>query len=977
LSQSGLGNAIKSVPPVFDETRAQLQFDDLRGSAERLGIDRALDELLALPLVRKLLDAIMGSSPYLTQLILRDPARIIMFLENDPETSLSDLNATLMKNSGNAQTRDELMRALREYKSSIALLTALCDLADVWPVMKVTAVLSDCADLTLQYSVRFLLQEAASKGEYLPADDFDLVEASGYIVVAMGKHGAWELNYSSDIDLIVFYIAGKARLRDGVIEQTFFVRLTRALVKLMQESTADGYVFRTDLRLRPDPGATQVALSTEAAHGYYESFGQNWERAAMIKARAVAGDIAAGNMFLNELQPFVWRKYLDFATIADVHAMKRQIHTHKGFSKVAVGGHNIKLGRGGIREIEFFAQTQQLIAGGRQEDLRISETLKALDKLVERGWIEERARDELQAAYIFLRMVEHRLQMINDEQTQTLPGEGEGLLLMARFCGFGQVEDFEDEMLRHLNNVQGHYGALFEDVPALSGEFGNLVFTGDEDDPRTLKTLHEMGFENAPAAISIVRGWHFGRYRAMKSETVRSLLTEFQPALLGALGHTSDPDFALRSFDSFLSSIPAGVQLFSLLRSNPELLRLVADIMGTAPRLASIMSRQPRLLEAVLDPGFFGEIPSQSDLDALVEEELTRTSDYQDGLERVRIIGKEQSFLTGVRVLSGTVDAEEAGANYAAQARALIRGCHGLVEREVAQNHGEMLGSGFVVIAMGKLGGSEMSASSDVDLITVYDFDEAHAYSDGKRALHGNAYYARCTQRLISALTSPMAEGRLYEVDMRLRPSGNAGPVATRLASFDAYQRETAWTWEHMALTRAKVISGPPELRSRVEEVIRDVLMMAREPEKIVSDVREMRDRIALEKGSDDPWNIKQVRGGLIDLEFIAQYLQLVHGRSAPGVLQSNTFEAFQALKEAGVIDAAQAETLISATRLMHNLMQVLRLCIDGSFEASGAPEEMKTLLCRASNMPDFSRLHGSLKAIQVEVFELYEELVK
>ena len=926
--------------------------------------------------VAALLKTIFSSSPYLTRLMLNDPVRLVGFLQSDPEASLVILAETLERDAQAAGDRGGIMSALRCYKSSIALLSALCDIGEIWPVMKVTSVLSDAADRALQHSVHFLLAAAETRGDYFPAQADDPAYRSGYIVVAMGKHGAYELNYSSDIDLIIFFEAGRARLREGVVEQTFFVRLTRELVKFMQEPTADGYVFRTDLRLRPDPGATQIALSTNAAHDYYESFGQNWERAAMIKARIVAGDIEAGERFLRDLQPYIWRKYLDYAAIADVHAMKRQIHSHKGFGNVAVAGHNIKLGAGGIREVEFFVQTQQLIAGGRQDDLRISQTLKALSQLVERGWIEDRARDELSAAYEFLRMVEHRLQMINDEQTQELPKDGDGLLRMARFSGFKTTGAFEDALLKHLNNVEGHYGALFEGVPELGDGFGSLVFTGDEDDPETMETLRGMGFEDPKVVISTVRGWHFGRYASMKSPTARERLTEFQPALLDALGKTSDPDFALRSFDGFLGALPAGVQLFSLLRSNPNLLRLVADIMGTAPRLVRILARRRRLLEVVLDPGFFGVIPSEAHLDELVQSELDQIKDYQDGLEKVRIVGNEQAFVTGVRVLSGTINAEEAGASYAAQARALIRGCQGLVGREVAQNHGMMAGGGFAIIAMGKLGGDEMSASSDVDLITVYDFDEAAPYSDGGRSLHGNAYYARCTQRLISALSSPMAEGRLFEVDMRLRPSGNAGPVATRLESFEKYQREAAWTWEHMALTRARVISGPVELVERVEAVIDGVLRLRRDGQKIVRDVREMRARLETEKGSLDPWDIKQVRGGLIDLEFIAQYLQLMHAADHPSILKRNSFEVFQALKEADVLDERQAEILISATRLMHNLTQVLRLCLDDRFDSAKAPEELKALLCRAANMPDFTRLQGALMDAQAEVVGLYDELI-
>ncbi len=973
----GLGESFVGAPFVFDKGKADLQMDELVLLSEKAGIHDALQEVLTVPHVSQVVQAIFGASPYLTRLILKDPDRLLSFIRDDPEVTLGLLKSMLDEQTGAGAGRGGVMRALRQYKSSIALLTALGDLGGVWPVMKVTQVLSSAADFTLSAAIRFLFDAARESGDYLPHNDGDGAGNSGYFIIAMGKHGACELNYSSDIDLIVFYEAGRARLREGLGEQAFFIRLTRDLVKLMQEPTEGGYVFRMDLRLRPDPGATQVALSTDAAHHYYENFGQNWERAAMIKARVVAGDVNAGEKFLSELEHFVWRKYLDYASIADIHAMKRQIHAHKGFGELAVAGHNIKVGRGGIREIEFFAQTQQLIAGGRQDDLRVRGTLEALVKLVERNWIEEPARVEIEAAYLFLRMVEHRLQMLHDEQTQLLPKDEEGLLCLARFCGFETFGDFEAALRNHLISVQSHYGALFENVPELSLEQGNLVFTGGDDDPQTIETLGAMGFKDPPRAISIVRGWHFGRYPAMKSETARERLTEFQPVLLDALGKTSDPDFALRAFDDFLSALPAGVQLFSLLRSNTSLLRLVADIMGTAPRLARIMTRRRSLLEAVLDPGFFGAIPSEGDIDDLVMRELDEIGDYQDGLERMRIIGKEQSFLTGVRILSGTVSAEEAGLYYAAQAGALIRGCHALVEDEVKRAHGEITGGSVAIIAMGKLGGAELSAASDVDLITVYDFDDSTDLSDGPRPLHGSAYFARFTQRLIAALSSPMAEGRLYEVDMRLRPSGNAGPVATRFGSFEAYQRETAWTWEHMALTRARVISGPDALKENVENVIRSVLTARREKAQIADDVRDMRRRIEDDKGSTDLWNLKQVRGGLVDLEFISQFLQLAHAHENPALLKQNSVEAFQALRRAGILDEEQGEALVSATRLLHSLSQVLRLCLDEPFNAEKAPQGLKSLLCRASDMPDFSRLEGSLREAQLRVAQLFDELVQ
>ena len=965
-----------AAPLAFDQPQAER---DLAELSQRAADDPALANLallLAEPGVRSLLAGIFGGSPFLRDLILRRPASLHASLAATPEDRARALIDGLAIDCGTAAADADAMRLLREFKSEIALLTALADLAGVWPVLTVTRVLTEAADAAVDAATRFLFREAYVRGDWLAHDAGDAQAARGYIVLAMGKHGAFELNYSSDIDLIVFYARDLIRVRDGLDEQTFFVRLTRRLVRLLQERTPDGYVFRVDLRLRPDPGATQVALSTTAALHYYESFGQNWERAALIKARAIAGDVAAGSAFLRELQPFIWRKYLDYAAIADIHAMKRQIHAVRGFGTVAVAGHNIKLGRGGIREIEFFAQTQQMIAGGRQTDLRTPETLQALARLARRGWIREAVRDDLEAAYRFLRRIEHRLQMIADEQTQTLPEAGPGLERLARFSGFATAAEFDAALRAVLETVQRHYVRLFEHSPELSHGGGNMVFAGEQDDPATVAVLASLGYERPAGVITIVRGWHHGRYGAVRTPRARERLTEVQPALIAALAGTADPDAALASFDRFLSALPSGVQLFSLLAHNPNLLDLIAAIMGTAPRLADILSRRRRVLDAVLDPGFFGSLPEPADLTALVESDLTQAADMQEFLDRARALGAEQSFLIGVRVLTGTVPAEHAGGAYANLAEALIRAIHARVEAEMAAAHGRIAGGASVVVAMGKLGGREMTAASDLDLILIYDMADEAPVSDGARPLAASQYYARLTQRLVAAFTAKTAEGSLYDIDLRLRPSGQKGPVATQLSSFVDYQANEAWTWEHMALTRARVVAGPAGLATRVEAAIAATLQRPRDRAKIAADVLDMRQRVAAEKGTTDIWDLKQVAGGLFDLEFIAQHLQLVHAAGHPEVLDQNTAAALRKLAAAGCLSAEAVDELIPAAHLYGNLTQILRLCFDGVFAPDKAPDGMLALLARIAAVPDRARLEGQLRTTLDRVAARFRELI-
>jgi [glutamine synthetase] adenylyltransferase / [glutamine synthetase]-adenylyl-L-tyrosine phosphorylase len=969
---------IAETPQVFDAARGA---DVLAGVEEAFRISPELAPAARLvsdePRVRQLLGASFSGSPYLAALALRNPAFLADCLLRDPDSHLAEARASLAKEVEDATSPKDAMAALRRFKQRIALLVGLADLGGVWPTEGALNAVSVAADAALDEATSFLFRKAREAGQIAAVPAGEASSTPGYFVIAMGKLGAMELNYSSDIDLIVFYDAERAGLSPDIEPSQFFVRLTRELVRFMQEHTGDGYVFRTDLRLRPDPGATQIALSTDAGLTYYESVGQNWERAALIKARIAAGDVAAGEEFLRQLSPFIWRKYLDFAAIADIHAMKRRVHEYKGHGAIAVEGHDIKLGRGGIRDIEFFAQTQQLIAGGRHPELRTRGSVETLDRLAEGGWIARETAVELTQAYLFLRRIENRLQMVGDQQTHVIPAEPEELARVARLSGFADANDLGDALIAAFKRVEAHYGALFEKLPPAPISAPNIVIGGVEGDPAARASLERLGFTNPQAAIAAVRAWQSGRYAATRSDRARERLIEFLPFLLEAFSHTAEPDLALATFDKVIAELPAGVQLFSLLAANPSLLRLIADIMGTAPRLARIIGRRPRLLDAVLDPGFFGTVPTPAKLKELVGGAIAQASDYQEALDRARIVGREQGFLIGVRVISGTLSARQLGAAYTSLAETLIEATASRVEAELVSQHGHLPGSEAAIIAMGKLGGREMTAGSDLDLIIVYDYEGDDAHSDGPKPLPGQQYYTRFTQRLIAALSAETAEGSLYQVDMRLRPSGSQGPVATRLSSFIAYQKGSAWTWEHLALTRASIITGPATLRRQINATIREVLARPRERAAVAADVRAMRDKIAAEKGSGESWDLKQVRGGLIDLEFIAQFLQIVSAAQHASVLDQNTELALSKLSAAGVLSPSNAEILVPATRLYHTLTQVLRLCLDKPFVADEAPRALKDLLARAAEMPDFASLEASLRETLGDVREAFDRIVR
>ena len=945
------------------------RLDEWLAATGRSAAGKALRALIAdRPLLAQLLAAIAEAAPYLWDLLRADRSRALRLLGSDPQATLTELLATALEAASAAQGPGEVMAVLRRMKAEAALLVALADLGNVWPLSQVIQALTDIADTALAAVVRHLLADAARRGRLRPPDGQSPEAGSGYIVLAMGKMGGGELNFSSDIDLMVFFDPAAARILPEVEPAQFYVRLTRELVKLLQERTEDGYVFRVDLRLRPDPASTQIAISMDAALEYYESRGQNWERAALIKARPCAGDRAAGDRLIRDLAPFVWRKYLDYAAVADVHAMKQQIHAYRGHGEIAVEGHNVKLGRGGIREIEFFVQTQQLIAGGRHFALRGRSTVATLVQLADGGWIDPAVRDELTAAYDFLRRVEHRLQMQADEQTHTLPSDGDRLETFARFLGFAGRDDFAATLLTHLRAVERHYIRLFERAPADLAQQQNLSFSTPEGESDTLDRLAEMGFRKPRDIAAAVHRWHSSLYRALRGERARESLAALVPALLAQFAEAENPDAAFAAFDDFLAGLRAGGRFLSLLRQHPELIRFLALILGIAPRLADILAQNPHVIDPLLDPSFFGALPDENEVAAALDRTLEEARGYEAALDASRLFGQEHMFLVGARVLSGTVSAAQAGEVFARLADVLIRALHAQVEADFAARHGRVRGMQTAIVALGRLGAREMTASSDLDLIVIYDYDAERPESDGPRSLYGAQYFARFTQRLISALTVKTNYGALYPVDVRLRPSGRSGPLATQIDGFVGYQEGEAWTWEHMALTRARVISGPPDFCARVQAAIRAVLCRKRDPQAVAADVVEMRAAIAAEKGDADPWDLKYAVGALVDIEFIAQYLQLVHASALPEILDTSTARTLEKAARLGVLAAEDADVLRPAARLYHDLSQILRLCLSGVFESKSARPGVLALLARAADLPDFPALEAHLNDTQQKV---------
>ena len=920
------------------------------------------------------LSTVMTLSPFLRETFIRNPAFIEPLLHEDISVRLQHvLDEIDGVDKGENITEAGLMAALRRKKLEAHVLIALADLGGMFTAAMTSEWLTRLAEATLKAALRFLLRDAHAQGKINLADFQHPEQDCGLVVLGMGKLGARELNYSSDIDLIVFIDEMSPHIGDQYESIDVFSKMMRRLIRIMQERTADGYVFRVDLRLRPDPGSTPLALPISAALHYYESRGQNWERAAMIKARPVAGDIKAGKAVLHELAPYIWRKYLDYAAIADIHSIKRQIHAYKGHGEIAVRGHNVKLGRGGIREIEFFVQTQQLIAGGRFPELRGRRTVDMLAELCALGWINAKTRDVLIEKYVFMRNVEHRIQMLEDEQTHILPEDDQGFASVAYMMGYQDVKQFAHDFHDTLKTVEHHYAALFEQEKELGSETGNLVFTGEDDDPGTLATLSRMGFSRPSDICRIIRTWHFGRYHATQSAEARERLTELTPALLKAFGATKKADEALSRFDTFLQGLPSGIQLFSLLQSNPSLLDMLVLIMSSAPRLAEIITRKPHIFDGMLDPAIFAELPTKTYLENRLEFFLSGVFNYEDILDQLRLFANEQRFLIGIRLLNGAIEGERAARAFTDLADLMISKALSAVEEEFGRVHGFVKGGRVGILGMGKLGSHELTAGSDVDLILLYDYDKNTEMSDGEKPLYISQYYTRLTQRLIAALSAPTGEGVLYEVDLRLRPSGNKGPVAVPFEAFGKYQRNEAWVWEHLALTRARAIAGDQMFLQQLEDEVAAIIALKRDRKSVAHDVREMRALIEKEKPPLNIWDFKTMRGGQVDLEFIAQFSLICHQNEF--VIGRTTGEVLERLPQS-FLDISSVGELHHAYRIYTNLSQIMRLCLNDKLDPVDMPPGLADLLQRTVGEPDLGHVESLIAEMANSVGTLFDQVI-
>ncbi|WP_114521312.1 bifunctional [glutamate--ammonia ligase]-adenylyl-L-tyrosine phosphorylase/[glutamate--ammonia-ligase] adenylyltransferase [Altererythrobacter sp. ZODW24] len=822
--------------------------------------------------------------------------------------------------------------ALRREKLALATTLAIGDLAGAFDLTRVMDELSSFADRALDAAINAAILKRMPDAE-----------PRGFVALALGKHGARELNYSSDIDPILLYDPDTLPRRERDDPAEIAQRYARQAVQTMSAQTAEGYVFRVDLMLRPASEVSPPALSCAAALTHYESSALAWERAAFIRSRSASGDVPMGSEFLGAIRSFIWRRNLDFGAIEEIGRLTTRIRDNHDGPREPGPGYDVKRGRGGIREVEFFAQTHQLIHGGRDPSLRVRGTRAALDALADAGRIKVDDALLLGNAYDRLREIEHRLQMVADRQTHALPEDPVALDSVAQLDGLANGKALVDE-LRAITDAVG-------------SRFDSLVDVNDDQEtaltlsPRSsglAARLNELSYADPKGLAKRIGGWSNGKVRALRSEAARAAFDAVLPALLAAFADAPDPTRALLRWENLLVKLPSAVNLFRLLEARPALIDQLASVLTLSPVLADELGRRPELLDRLIDHSAF-DLPGDASEIAAKMARRERGDDYEHALDRIRIVTGETRFALGVQLIEAANDPLAIGDALSRTAEAALEVAAHEAESEFAQSHGRIPGASLVVIGLGRFGGGSLTHASDLDVIFTYDGDQS-AESDGERPLGATLYFNRLAQRVIAALSVPTAEGALYEVDTRLRPQGAQGPLAVSLDAFARYQHEEAWTWEHMALTRARALTGPPEARAKLDKTVSSVLHLERDPGELKAEVLRMRAEMAAHKTPRGPLDVKLHRGGLIDFEFMVHYLQL-RERTA---LSPNLAPAIAQLAEQGLLP----ESLRGAYDLMTRMLVAVRLLAP---DAQDPPAPAQAALARACGHKDYASL---LKAV-------------
>jgi [glutamine synthetase] adenylyltransferase / [glutamine synthetase]-adenylyl-L-tyrosine phosphorylase len=875
------------------------------------------------------LDRAAANAPFLAGLITRRSLLAEAFVEQGYAAAIP-LAAPYPHDPGDVADQ------LRRYRADVALLTALADLAGEHDLWRTVAILSDFADAACDTAL------TAAFADRAPGE-----EPRGFAVIALGKQGSRELNYSSDIDPILIFDPATVphRERDDPAEAA--TRLARRWVELLSARTPAGYVLRVDLRLRPSPEVTPIALPVDAAIAYYESQALAWEQAAFIRARCVAGDRALGEHFLSAISPFIWRSVRDYGQLGRIADMSARIRDHYDRGQLLGPGFDVKRGRGGIREVEFFAQSQQLIHGGRNPALRAPMLCDALPALAAAGHIEPDSAAAMLSHYATLRTIEHRLQMVGDQQTHSLPAQAAALDAVARLHGLADGAGLIDLLQPVTADVASRFDRLLSGMGAASG--------WPMDAEPLAAAVAATGFPDTDAAIRRITEWRGGHSRVLRSPAAREALEQVLPDLLAALARAPDPVQALNRFDAMVGGLPSAVNLFHLLHAQPQLLATLTAILSFAPTLAAALGRRAELLEGLIDASALVGIPDRQAAEARLRR-APPGEGYEQLLDRVRRDVGELRFALGAQVVEGVSDPLHIAAGYADIAEAAIAVLADATIGEFERAHGRVPGGELLILALGRLGGAALTHASDLDLILLFTGDHL-AESDGERPLGATIYFNRLAQRVIAALSVPTAAGPLYDVDTRLRPQGNKGPLVAMLDAFARYQHEEAWTWEHMALTRARPIYGSAHGRAALQAIIDAVLRQPRDATTTLADIVAMRRDMRAHKGAKGALDVKMVAGGLVDLEFAIHTQQLLHSTAFTPRLDT----ALDALVAAGLSPA----DLMAAYALLGRLLVALRLMSADMVVDDAATRDR---IARAVNYADWAAVETGYAAARATV---------
>jgi glutamate-ammonia-ligase adenylyltransferase len=841
------------------------------------------------------------------------------------------------------RTVDPLDVRLRRQRGKLALAVALGDLAGELSLEQVTAALSDFADRAIDEAV------AAAIDERVPD-----VGPQGFAVIAMGKLGSRELNYSSDVDLILLFdpTVLPKRARDDAGEAA--VRIGRRVIELLQQRTAEGYVARVDLRLRPSPEVTPIVLPVDAAISHYESSALPWERAAFIRARACAGDIALGQSFLDSIQPFVWRRSLDFGVIDDVRQISTRIRDHFAQGARIGPGYDLKRGRGGIREIEFFVQIQQMIHGGRDPKVREPATLDAIAALVRADRLDESTATELADGYRLLRTVEHRLQMVEDAQTHMLPASEAALDNVARLAGLADGGALLDEIAPHVERA----GAIFDGLaPDAEGRLSNDADILNQE-------LAAMGFADPADAVRHVGHWRSGKARSLRSPAAQQAFEAMLPGLMQAIAAGADPGHALNRLGDIVERLSTGVNFFRLLEARPGLARLFAKVLAHAPALGDQLARRPELFEGLFDASSFEMPPEANEFAASLTAEM-RGQPYDVALDRARRRVNERRFALGVQLIDQRRDPLEVALGYARVAEGTLVALADAAVSEFREAHGIFDEGELLILGLGRLGGCALTHASDLDIIYLHTAPSGAA-SNGPKPLGPNDYFNRLASRVTAALSVSTAAGPLYDVDVRLRPEGAKGMLVVSLDAFERYQRSEAWTWEHMALCRARPVYGSQSARERLTRIVGEILRLPRDPAEVERDAAKMRAEMERHKPARSALDVKLGPGGLVDLEFAVHVLQLARHVA----LDPRLDVAIDALIDEDLIP----ENIAQVQSLLTRMLVMMRLVAPGDVKPTGATWQLVAEACGADSWDELLAEHD---AARHSIRELWDSIRK